>query len=305
MKRDFISLYDWDRDTFLDVLELAAAVKAEVRRGEFRSPFANRTMAMIFQKPSLRTRVSFDVGMSQLGGTALYIAPNEIGLAERETVEDVARVISRYCDLIMARTFGHHLVEGLAKASGVPVINGLSDYNHPAQIVCDLLTVQEKLGRVEGFALTYVGDGNNVANSWLNAAARLAFDLTLVVPEGYDPDQATLERAQSEAGGTVRVVRRPEEGMEGADVIYTDVWTSMGQEAEKAARQRAFAGYCIDDALLARARDNAIVMHCLPAHRGEEITHEVMEGPHSVVFDQAENRLHGQKAVMLWVSSLG
>jgi ornithine carbamoyltransferase len=303
-KRDFISLHDWDRDTFLSTLELAATVKAEVKRGVFRDPLRNRVMGMLFQKPSLRTRISFEVGMLQLGGHALYLSPGEVGLGQRESVEDVARVVSRFCDVIMARTFGHDLLEGLAKAATVPVINGLSDYNHPAQIFCDLLTIKEHLGRVEGFRLTYVGDGNNVVNSWVNAAARLHFDLTLVVPEGYEPHAPTLQRARAEARGEIRIVRRPEEGAPGTDVFYTDVWTSMGQEAEKEARLRAFDGYCIDGKLLSLANPGALVMHCLPAHRGEEITHEVMESPQSVVFDQAENRLHGQKAIVLWAMGM-
>ena len=304
MKRDFVSIQDWDRDTFLRLLDLAATIKAEVRSGHFRAPLANRAMGMIFQKPSLRTRVSFEVGMLQLGGHALYLSPAEVGLGQRESVEDVARVLSGFCDVIMARTFGHELVTGLAKAARVPVINGLSDYNHPVQIFCDLLTIKEKLGKVEGVKVVYIGDGNNVVNSWLNAAALLAFDLTVVVPEGYDPDAATLERARGIAKGEVRIVRRPEEGVGGADVIYTDVWTSMGQEAEKEQRLLAFAGYCIDGALMAKAKPGAIFMHCLPAHRGEEVTHEVMESPQSVVFEQAENRMHGQKAIVVWAMGL-
>ncbi|MFN7973443.1 MAG: ornithine carbamoyltransferase [Acidobacteriota bacterium] len=299
-KRDFLSLYDWSRETFLSVLDLASEVKAEVKRGVFRDPLRHKVMGMVFQKPSLRTRVSFEVGMHQLGGHAIYLSPAEVGIGERESVEDVARVLSRYCDVIMARTFAHSIVSGLAKAAPVPVINGLSDYNHPAQIVCDLLTIKEHLGSAEGFKLTWIGDGNNVAVSWLNAAAKLHFDLTLVVPEGFDADRETLERARRDAKGKIEVVRRPEDGAPGTDVFYTDVWTSMGQEAEKAARLKAFAGYCIDGKLVRLGKPGARVMHCLPAHRGEEITHEVMESPQSIVFDQAENRMHGQKAIILW-----
>jgi ornithine carbamoyltransferase len=297
-KRDFLAVTDWDRKKILKVVERSLDLKKETQKGMDYKPLKGKMMAMVFEKPSLRTRVSFEMAMHQLGGSALNLPPTEIQMGKRESLPDVARVLSRYVDCIMARVFAHDTVTGLAEHSSVPVINGLSDYNHPCQIVGDLLTVLEAKGAIEGVKVVYVGDGNNVANSWLNAASRLGIDLTLVIPKGYEPDGPTLKRAISETPGSVSLTFSVEEGVPGADVVYTDVWASMGQEDEAAKRKSDFQGYAVDKKLLSLAKKDAIVMHCLPAHRGDEITDEAMDGPQSVVFDQAENRLHGQKGII-------
>ena len=251
---------------------------------------------MIFMKASTRTRVSFEVGTWQLGGHALFLSPRDVQLGRGEPIADTARVLSRYVDGIMIRTFGHEEVEELAKFATVPVINGLTDLLHPCQILADILTIRQHLGTIDGRRVAWIGDGNNMANSWINAAYRLGFDLTLACPEGYEPDAAILKRAQTNA--KVRVVRDPAEAVDGADVINTDVWASMGQEEEQAVREKAFKGYIVDDALMSKAQQDAIFMHCLPAHRGEEVAASVIDGPQSVVWDEAENRLHIQKAIM-------
>jgi ornithine carbamoyltransferase len=256
---------------------------------------------MVFQKPSLRTRVSFDVAMRHLGGDALYLSPNEIGLGGREAVSDVARVLAGYVQAIMARTFAHAHILELAKWSSVPVINGLSDYNHPCQALADALTIYERFGRLQGLNVAFVGDGNNVAVSLMHICARLGAHFTLAAPEGYDLPPGAIELAEGfarETGARLRFLRDPHAGVAGADVIYTDTWTSMGQEAETEKRRKVFPPYQVNAALMAEAAPGAIVMHCLPAHRGEELTDEVMDGPQSVVFPQAENRLHAQKAIL-------
>jgi ornithine carbamoyltransferase len=298
-KRDFLTLLDMSGPELRDLLDLAARLKAEHRAGRLRRDMEGRILAMIFHKPSLRTRVSFESGMTRLGGSALYISNQEIGLGSRETVADIGRVLSRYVDLLMIRTFAHARAEELAAHATVPVINGLTDSFHPCQILADLLTVAEHLGTIEGKTVAYLGDGNNVARSWLNAARRLPVHLVFCGPSGYEPDAAFLEQARAEAGDRVRVVHRPEEAVEGAHVLYTDVWASMGQESEAEARRQVFRPYQINAALLSRADPGAIVLHCLPAHRGEEITDEVIEGRQSRVFDEAENRMHAQNALML------
>ncbi len=297
-KRDFLAVTDWDREKLLKIIEKSLDLKKETKKGTGYVPLKGKVMAMVFEKPSLRTRVSFEMAMHQLGGSALNLPPTEIQMGVRESLPDVARVLSRYVDCIMARVFAHETVTGLARHSSVPVINGLSDYNHPCQIIGDLLTLLELKGTVEGIKVVYVGDGNNVANSWLNAASRLNIDLALVTPKGYEPDGATLERAMAETPGSVSLSFSVEEGVPGADVVYTDVWASMGQEDEAAKRRTDFQGYAVDSKLLSLAKRDAIVMHCLPAHRGDEITDEVIDGPQSAVFDQAENRLHGQKGII-------
>jgi ornithine carbamoyltransferase len=260
-----------------------------------------KTLALLFEKPSLRTRVSFDVAMQQLGGHALYLSPAEVGLSEREPVADVARVLSRYVDAIAARTFKHETVEELARWADVPVINALSDGEHPCQGLTDLLTIYEKKGRWRGLVLSFVGDGNNVARSLMLGSAMVGMDFRIASPQGYGISTALVDKAKSLAaasGAAVVCVESPQEAVRGADVVYTDVWTSMGQEKEQAERRRAFGGYQVDAELLALASPDAIVMHDLPAHRGEEIADEVIEGPQSVVFDQAENKLHALKAVL-------
>ncbi|MFL5542733.1 MAG: ornithine carbamoyltransferase [Longimicrobiaceae bacterium] len=293
--RHFVSIPDFTREELLDTLELAARMK----RGDFTArPLAGKTLAMIFTKSSTRTRVSFEVGTFQLGGHALFLSARDIQLGRGEPIADTARVLSRYVDGIMIRTFAQQDVEDLARYGSVPVINGLTDLLHPCQIMADLQTIRESLGPgLESVKVAWVGDGNNMANSWLNAAYRLGFELRLAFPEGYAPDAAILERARSAAN--IVVTHDPREAVEGADVVNTDVWASMGQEEEAQQRMRDFAGFCVDDALMARASQRSIFLHCLPAHRGEEVTESVIEGPRSRVFDEAENRLHAQKAIMV------
>jgi ornithine carbamoyltransferase len=293
--RHFVSIPDFTREELLDTLDLAARMK----RGDFTArPLAGKTLAMIFTKSSTRTRVSFEVGTFQLGGHALFLSARDIQLGRGEPIIDTARVLSRYVDGIMIRTFAQQDVEDLARYGSVPVINGLTDLLHPCQIMADLQTIRESLGPdLEPVKVAWVGDGNNMANSWLNAAYRLGFELRLAFPEGYAPDAAILERARSAAN--VVVTHDPREAVEGADVVNTDVWASMGQEEEAQQRMRDFAGYCVDDALMARASQRSIFLHCLPAHRGEEVMDSVIEGPRSRVFDEAENRLHAQKAIMV------
>jgi ornithine carbamoyltransferase len=293
--RHFVSIPDFTREELLDTLDLAARMK----RGEFTGrPLAGKTLAMIFTKSSTRTRVSFEVGTFQLGGHALFLSSRDIQLGRGEPIRDTARVLSRYVDGIMIRTFAQQDVEDLARYGSVPVINGLTDLLHPCQIMADLQTIRESLGPdLEGVKVAWVGDGNNMANSWLNAAWRLGFELRLAFPEGYEPDAGILERARSAAN--IVVTHDPREAVDGADVVNTDVWTSMGQEEEAEKRIRDFAGYYVDDALMARASARSIFLHCLPAHRGEEVSDSVIEGPRSRVFDEAENRLHAQKAIMV------
>lgn len=268
-----------------------------MRTGAYTSKcLVGKALAMIFMKASTRTRVSFEVGAWQLGGHALFLSPRDVQLGRGEPIADTARVLSLYVDGIMIRTFAHSDVEVLASHSTVPVINGLTDLLHPCQVLADLLTVQQQLGTYDGKIIAWVGDGNNMANSWINAAFRLGFRLKLACPEGYDPDPAVLARAKSHAD--VTVVRDPLEAVEGAHVVSTDVWASMGQEDEQAVRARAFAGFRVDESLMRRAEPDAIFLHCLPAHRGEEVTAGVIDGPWSRVWDEAENRLHIQKAIM-------
>jgi ornithine carbamoyltransferase len=259
-------------------------------------PLGGKSLGMIFMKSSTRTRVSFEVGTWQLGGHALFLSSRDVQLGRGEPIADTARVLSRYVDGIMIRTFSQADVEELAKFATVPVINGLTDLLHPCQVLADVLTVIQEFGTIQGRRVAWVGDGNNMANSWMNAAYRLGFDLTLACPEGYDPNAAILERARSAA--SVRVVREPAEAAEGADVVNTDVWASMGQEDEQIVRHKAFDGYTVDEKLMSRARKEAIFLHCLPAHRGEEVAPEVIDGPRSRVWNEAENRLHIQKAIM-------
>jgi ornithine carbamoyltransferase len=295
MKRDFLAIPDFETDELYDTLDLAHRLKS----GEVRArPLAGRTLAMIFEKSSTRTRVSFEVGTFQLGGHALFLSSRDIQLGRGEPIRDTARVLSRYVDGIMIRTFAQDMVEELASFASVPVINGLTDLLHPCQIMADVMTIQENFGQdLRPRRIAWVGDGNNMANSWLNAAWRFGFELRLACPDGHHPDSAILERARGAA--TITLTSDPREAVDGADVVNTDVWTSMGQEAEVAAREQAFAGYHVDAELMSRAAGHAIFLHCLPAHRGEEVSDEVIEGPQSRVFDEAENRMHVQKALMV------
>ena len=291
--RDFLAIPDFTRPE----LDALLALAERMRRGAYADrPLAGKSLAMIFMKSSTRTRVSFEVGAWQLGAHALFLSPRDVQLGRGEPIADTARVLSRYVDGIMIRTFAHAEVEELAQHATVPVINGLTDLLHPCQVMADVLTINQHLGSYEGRKVCWIGDGNNMANSWINAAWRFGFELALACPEGYDPDAALLARAQGEA--KVTVFRDPREAIEGAHVVNTDVWASMGQEEEQALRERAFAGYQVDAALMARAARDAIFLHCLPAHRGEEVAAEVIDGPQSRVWDEAENRLHAQKAIM-------
>jgi len=300
--RHFLGLADLSRDEVWQILNLAVDLKKEWLDGGNRPLLQGKTLALLFQKPSLRTRVSFEMGMFHLGGQAIYLSPNEVQLGKRESVADVARVLSGYVDGIMARVFAHSDIEQLAAHSHVPVINGLSDYNHPCQVLADLLTILEKKGRLEGLRLAYVGDGNNVAVSLLLGGTKLGMEVALATPPGYEitEDVENLATAfAEESGGLVDLSYEPLEAVAGADVIYTDTWTSMGQEEETRKRLKLFPPYQVNERLVAASgKDDVIVMHCLPAHRGQEITDEVADGPHSVLFDQAENRMHAQKAVL-------
>jgi len=298
---NLITIADLSTDEVWQILDLARELKEEWRKGGNKPILRGKSLAMIFQKPSLRTRISFEIGMLQLGGQALYLSPDEIQLGVRESVPDVARVLSRYVDGIMARVFAHRHIEELAAHATVPVINGLSDYSHPCQALADLFTIHERRGELAGLKLAYVGDGNNVAHSLLFAATKVGMDIALATPRGYEPDAGVVEKARRFAAGSrsrVTLTDDPTATVQGADIIYTDVWTSMGQEAERERRLAVFPPYQVNAALIAQAKPDVLVMHCLPAHRGEEITDEVIDGPHSIVFDQAENRLHAQKAIL-------
>lgn len=302
MKKDFLAIADYTSDEILELLALAARLKDEWKSGGHAPALKGKVLAMIFQKPSLRTRVSFDMAMRRLGGDALYLSPQEIGLGKRESVADVARVLSGYVDAIMARVFDHQHVLELARWSSVPVINGLSDYNHPCQALADALTIQERFGRLKGLKLAFVGDGNNVAVSLMHLCALLGADFTIASPEGYEirPQAVEIARALAAANGSaITLLRDPHDAVKGAQVIYTDTWTSMGQEEEARIREQVFPPYQVNARLVAEASPDAIVMHCLPAHRGQEITDEVADGPHSVIFPQAYNRMHAQKAILI------
>jgi ornithine carbamoyltransferase len=299
-RRHFLAIQEESPDDLRELIDLALRLKRELRTEAASRPLDGRVLAMLFERPSLRTRVSFEVAMYQLGGKALYIGPDEVGLGKRESVPDVARVLSRYVDAIMIRTAGHERVDELARYASVPVINGLSTAEHPCQALADLLTIREHRGALAGVRLAYVGDGNNVCASLMLGAAKLGLRVAVAAPGGYQPASEVVEqarRAAARAGGSVLVTTDPTEAVAGADVVYTDVWTSMGQERESAERRAAFAGFQVNRQLIERAGD-AVVMHCLPAHRGEEITDDVIESEDSIVFDQAENRLHAQKAVL-------
>jgi len=301
MKHDFLSLADLTRAELEEILHLAATLKRDLKAGKRPPLLAGKSLAMIFEKPSLRTRVTFEVGMTQLGGYPIYLTPKDIQLGERESVADVARNLERWVDLIMARTFSHATLVELAAHAAVPVINGLSDILHPCQALTDCFTLLEKRGRLDGLRVAFIGDANNVANSWMEAAAKFGFSFVLACPPGYQPHEATFASART-AGAQVEVTHDAAAAAQGADVLYTDVWTSMGQEEEAEQRKRDFEPYQINAKLLRRARPDALVMHCLPAHRGEEITGDVIDSPQSIVFDQAENRLHTQKGIMVWLN---
>ncbi len=310
-KRDLLTLSDLGPDGLRALFPLAARLKQERREGRQAQPLRGRTLGMIFEKASTRTRVSFEVGMYELGGHAVYLSPEGSQIGRGEPVRDTARVLGAYCHAILIRTFSQARLEELADYSPVPVVNGLTDESHPCQVLADLFTVWERFGPdalgagpgPKTIRFAWIGDGNNMAHSWIEAAALLGLDLTLACPAGYDPDAALLARARARAHPRTRieVVRSPADAAEGRQVLATDVWASMGAEHQQAERASAFAGFCVDEALVARADPSAIVLHCLPAHRGDEITDAVLEGPRSAVFEEAENRLHAQKAALLWL----
>jgi ornithine carbamoyltransferase len=298
--RHFTRVADWSGEELVSALDLADDLKERQARREEHHLLPGRTLGMIFQKPSTRTRVSFEVGIYQLGGMGLYLAASDLQLGRGETLKDTATVLSRYLDGLMIRTFAQDDVEELARHATIPVINGLTDSAHPCQALADVMTIRERLGRLEGVRVAYLGDGNNVCASLMVAAAKLGMEFVAATPEGYEPGERVVEIAR-EAGGTVELTHDPREAAQGADVLYTDVWTSMGQEEEKARRLRDLAGFGIDEGLLQLAGDSAIVLHCLPAHYGEEITESILYGPQSAVWDEAENRLHAQKALLALV----
>ncbi len=301
MKNHFLTLSDFTQQELKQFLKRAIELKALRHSSRRPSPLKGKILGLLFEKPSLRTRITFEVGMRELGGDSLLMGANEVKLGDRESIGDVARNLERWLDGIILRTFHHGVLEELARFSSIPVINGLTDLVHPCQILSDMLTLLEKKNRLEGLHIAYIGDGNNVANSWLLGAAIMGIDLTVASPNGYGPDAGFLREAKKrakETGARITLTQSPGKAVRGADVIYTDVWTSMGKEQEGARRRTIFKDFQVNEALLAKADQDVLVMHCLPAHRGEEITDQVLDGPHSVVFDQAENRLHAQKALL-------
>lgn len=315
-RRNLLSMKDLSGDEILAVLDRAAELKALHAKAKAAppterklplagGPLTGKTLGMLFQKPSLRTRVSFETGMTLLGGHAIYLSPVDFQLGQRETTEDVAIVLSRYVDIIMARVFGHDIVEELAKYATCPVINGLSDFEHPCQILADLLTIRERKGGLKGLHANYIGDGNNVVHSLMYGAARVGLHLTVTTPHGFEPSPKVLSESQHlsrETGATIRVVNEPAEGARGADVLYTDVWASMGQEDKAESRRAKFKGYQLNDKLLSHAQKDALILHCLPAHYGEEIDYAISRTPNSAIFDQAENRLHAQNGLLVLIA---
>ena len=301
MKKDLLTILDLTREDVLCILQRAEELRASQKTGKPHLTLKGRTMAMIFKKPSTRTRVSFQVGFFQMGGLALDLPMDSLQIGRGEPLRDTARVLCRYVDIILVRTFDHEEVEQLAESATVPVINGLTDRYHPCQALSDLLTMQDHIGNLDSAVIAYVGDGNNVAHSLLNAAGLMGLRLRMACPAGYEPDRGIAEHARrlaERAGGGIELFEDPEQAGSGANVIYTDVWISMGQEAEAEEKRRVFSQYQVNKGLVALAQPDVMIMHCLPAHRGEEITEDVLEGPLSVVFDQAENRLHVQKAIV-------
>jgi len=299
LKRNFISIADYSREEIEEIFKITKNLKSKTHNREEHHLCKGLTMSMIFAKPSARTRISFETGMYQLGGYALYLSPQDIGIGKRESVKDIARVISRYNDIIMARLFDHEHMLELAEYASVPVINGLTDYNHPCQIMADIYTVLEHRQSLDNLKITYLGDGNNIANSWINLAAKLPMHLVICAPSGYEPDKNTLDYAKEIGISEVEVLSEPKDAVKDADVIYTDVWASMGQEEEAIERKKVFQKYQVNSDLMSYAKSESLVMHCLPAHRGDEITDDVIDSQQSIVFDEAENRMHVQKAIIV------
>lgn len=304
-QKDFLHISDFDKATILKILDQAAEVKALLKSGDRTFlPFKGKTMAMIFAKPSMRTRVSFETGFSLLGGHAIYLGPDDIQMGKREETRDVARVLCRYNDIIMARVFAHQDILDLAKYATVPVVNGLTDYNHPCQIMADALTIIEYIGHLEGTKVVYVGDGNNIVHSWLLLASVIPFHFVCACPKGFEPDEQTVEKARKAGISKIEITNDPKEAVRGADVVYSDVWASMGQKEEAAHRRQVFKDFQVDENLMKLAGPKAYFMHCLPAERGVEVTDDVIEAPNSIVFPQAENRMHAQNAIMLHLFGL-
>ncbi len=298
MNKDLLSFSDLEDRDFAQIFTRSFFLKKMLIEGSSHEPLKGKTLGMIFYKSSTRTRLSFEVGMYQLGGIAIFLSSRDIQAGRGETIADTAQIMSRYLDGVIIRTYNQESIEEFARHATVPVINGLTDLLHPCQILSDLFTIIEKKGRYEGLKIAYVGDGNNIANSWIEAASRLPIELSLACPDGYEPDRKILQKGLKTAGERIKIYRIPDEAVSDADVVYTDVWTSMGQEAEGDKRKKVLKSYQINKKLMKKAKSDAIVMHCLPAHRGEEITADIIDGPQSVVMDQAENRLHVQKAIM-------
>ena len=302
MKRDFLHITDFTKEEIISFIKHSETIKAKFKNREPYYPFKDESLAMIFAKPSARTRISFETGFFRMGGHALYLGPNDIGIGKRESVADIAQVLSRFNDVIMARLFNHQDIIDLAKHSSVPVVNGLTDFNHPCQIMADLFTIYEKLGRFEDFKIAYIGDGNNIVHSWLKLSTRLKFQLNIATPEGYEPDSGAISEAISVRTSDIELFNNPFDAVKGADVIYTDVWASMGQKEEAEHRRRIFERYQVNQELMnATENKNTLFMHCLPAERGVEVTDEICDSPNSIIFDQAENRMHAQNAIMLMI----
>ena len=299
MKRDFLHISDFTTEEIWEILELTKWIKNKFKTRDNYLPFSNKTMAMIFAKPSARTRVSFETGFSRLGGHALYLGPNDIGIGKRESVSDIAKVLSRFNDIIMARLFEHQHIQELAQNASVPVINGLTDLNHPCQIMADIFTIYEHRGSLDNLKVTYVGDGNNIVHSWFELAMRIPMDFTCACPQGYEPDDALLKEAKNIGISDITITNDPIKGVAGADVVYTDVWASMGQKQEAEQRKKLFQDFQVNDNLMDATGKSAFFMHCLPAERGVEVTDSVCDSPYSIIFDQAENRMHAQNAIML------
>ena len=299
MTKHFLHISDFSQQQLLDILDLAKEIKIKFHNKEDYKPFKDQSLAMIFARPSARTRISFETGFTWMGGHALFLGPNDIGIGKREAIKDIGRVISRYNDMIMARLFNHSHILDLAKYSKSPVINGLTDYNHPCQIMADIFTIWEHRGHLDNLKITYMGDGNNIAHSWLQLASKLPMHFVCCGPSGFEPDQKTIEMVTNSGISTFELSHNPQSAVADSDVIYTDVWASMGQKEETKEREKIFSNYQVNEALMNSTGKETLFMHCLPAERGREVTDDVMEAPYSIVFDEAENRMHAQNAIMV------
>ena len=303
MAKHFLHISDYNTDQIWEILHLSKELKTKFHNKENFKPFRDRSLAMIFAKPSARTRVSFETGFEWMGGHALFLGPNDIGIGKREAIKDISRLFSRYNDVIMARLFDHQHIIELAEYSDIPVINGLTDYNHPCQIICDILTIWEHKGSLDNLKICYMGDGNNIVHSWLQLASRLPMDFVCCGPEGFEPDLDTVKMVEDSASSSFQLSHDPISAVRDADVIYTDVWASMGQKEEATEREKVFAPYQVNKDLINNTGKDTLFMHCLPAERGREVTDEVMESKNSIVFDQAENRMHAQNAIMAYLNN--